>query len=525
MFLTPVVMRKCVARKLPFVPFSLAISTAANIGAACTPIGSPQNMIIHSLSGVPFSSFAARLIMPTLVALVVDGVGLLLLLEVSRSKGQRQATAPALEGTHGQEPLSNRDSLSAANENCAPRSGEEDCELTARPRPTCGCGPCDILTRSEVTSDLPAPMAGLHVRRRSLLVSIGFRSTYRHPHELRQDLADAGIAQVPSYLLPPSNGMHKAPHIAVAELRLAIEAESVSLESLGSPAALAAAGELHKAVSAVFRSGGVQEPPHVTALRLEAVLAKARATRAQLSPSNCAQQAALERAMSEQDVGEVEGIERMLLFRRCLSAERRRKLWSSTCHIAWAWTVFCMLVGLSTSFSALSAAVVLLSVDGRDARDTLAAVDNAVLHFFAAMFVAVAALTQTGLPAKAWDAVSSMAVLSSPGGIISAAAAIVILSNLCGNVPVVMLLAQAGFIQAQESHGVSAETAWLALAWLSSVAGNLTPPGSVANAITADAAKLVGARGPTFKEFLIVCLPLTVAAIAAGFPGLLWFRW
>jgi Na+/H+ antiporter NhaD/arsenite permease-like protein len=70
--LAPVVMR--IARKLRRdpVPFLVALATSANVGSVGTITGNPQNMIIGSLSRMPYTTFAGRLGPVAAVGLVAD---------------------------------------------------------------------------------------------------------------------------------------------------------------------------------------------------------------------------------------------------------------------------------------------------------------------------------------------------------------------------------------------------------------------------------------------------------------------
>jgi Na+/H+ antiporter NhaD/arsenite permease-like protein len=89
------------------------------------------------------------------------------------------------------------------------------------------------------------------------------------------------------------------------------------------------------------------------------------------------------------------------------------------------------------------------------------------------------------------------------------AAATAMLSNIVNNVPAVMLLRALvpGFSDAHKG--------WLALAMSSTLAGNLTITGSVANIIVVERA---GAEGVHigFREYFRVRLPVTVATLALG---------
>jgi len=82
------------------------------------------------------------------------------------------------------------------------------------------------------------------------------------------------------------------------------------------------------------------------------------------------------------------------------------------------------------------------------------------------------------------------------------------LSNLVSNVPAVMLLKSLvpGF--------ANPHTGWLVLAMASTLAGNLTITGSVANIIVVERTKDVAPIG--FWEYFQVGLPITVATLAFG---------
>ncbi len=91
--------------------------------------------------------------------------------------------------------------------------------------------------------------------------------------------------------------------------------------------------------------------------------------------------------------------------------------------------------------------------------------------------------------------------------------AVTLLSNIVSNVPAVMLLK--GLIpQFRNPH-----TAWLMLAMSSTLAGNLTITGSVANIIVVEKARSEAHIG--FGEYMKIGVPVTVLTLAAGW---LWLR-
>ena len=85
------------------------------------------------------------------------------------------------------------------------------------------------------------------------------------------------------------------------------------------------------------------------------------------------------------------------------------------------------------------------------------------------------------------------------------------LSNLVSNVPAVLLMEP--LVHAMPSP--VQETAWLALAMSSTLAGNLTVLGSVANLIVVENAKREGVE-ISFWEYCKVGVPLTVLTLMVG---------
>ncbi len=61
LIMTPIVAELIISLKRNPVPYLLAIPMASNVGSTATITGNPQNMIIGSLSQIPYGSFAAAL--------------------------------------------------------------------------------------------------------------------------------------------------------------------------------------------------------------------------------------------------------------------------------------------------------------------------------------------------------------------------------------------------------------------------------------------------------------------------------
>lgn len=59
--LTPLVLGLCRRLKRPPIPYLVGLATASNVGSVATITGNPQNIIIGSLSAIPYVRFASRL--------------------------------------------------------------------------------------------------------------------------------------------------------------------------------------------------------------------------------------------------------------------------------------------------------------------------------------------------------------------------------------------------------------------------------------------------------------------------------
>ncbi len=167
------------------------------------------------------------------------------------------------------------------------------------------------------------------------------------------------------------------------------------------------------------------------------------------------------------------------------------------------------LIGFPPALVAAIGAAILLLSSRLDPRQVYADVDWGLLVFFAGLFLIVGGAEQAGLIARLmrfaghWD-------LQRPAWFTLLTAG---LSNLVNNVPAVMLLKNlaAKFTQPQ--------TGWLLLAMASTLAGNFTITGSVANMIVIEQAR--GQAEISLGEYMRVGAPLTVLTLLVGW---LWLR-
>ena len=169
-------------------------------------------------------------------------------------------------------------------------------------------------------------------------------------------------------------------------------------------------------------------------------------------------------------------------------------------------TVALFFAGFPIALVALGAAAVLLLGRVRPEK-AYAMVDWPLLVMFAGLFVVVHAFEMNVV--RTWGIDRWRTLLDSPVVMVSGLS--VALSNLVSNVPAVLLFKP--LMQAMAA--ANREQAWLALAMSSTMAGNLTVLGSVANLIVVEVARRSGtALG--FVEYLKVGVPLTILTTLVG---------
>ena len=70
--MAPLILGLCKRMRLRPLPFLLALATASNIGSSATITGNPQNILIGSVSGIPYRDFLAQLGPVALLGLFLD---------------------------------------------------------------------------------------------------------------------------------------------------------------------------------------------------------------------------------------------------------------------------------------------------------------------------------------------------------------------------------------------------------------------------------------------------------------------
>jgi Na+/H+ antiporter NhaD/arsenite permease-like protein len=171
------------------------------------------------------------------------------------------------------------------------------------------------------------------------------------------------------------------------------------------------------------------------------------------------------------------------------------------------------LAGFNSAIVAVSGAAALLVTRRVRPSKIYAAIDWDLLVLFAGLFVVVGAGERAGFDRRLLVWLRPLGVQTVAG--LSATAAV--LSNAVSNVPAVMLFTRI------VPRLPEPDRAWLALAMSSTLAGNLTVLGSIANLIVIEGAKRRGVN-VSFTEYARVGVPLTVITILFGIVWLSW-RW
>ena len=173
------------------------------------------------------------------------------------------------------------------------------------------------------------------------------------------------------------------------------------------------------------------------------------------------------------------------------------------------------LAGVALDGAAIVSAALLIVVARRPSKPVLEKVDWPLLLFFAGLFVVVAGLSRTGALADLFGHAAPVIARGGAAGDAAFVGVTILGSNLVSNVPLVLV--------AREWVPQMPDPAWhwILLAWASTLAGNLTIFGSVANIIVLEGA---GPRGEIgFLRFLRFGAVMTLVSCVVGF-GALWLE-
>ena len=170
------------------------------------------------------------------------------------------------------------------------------------------------------------------------------------------------------------------------------------------------------------------------------------------------------------------------------------------------------LAGFPPPLVAAVGAAIMLITRTRDPHLVYKEVDWGLLVFFIGLFLIVGGAENVGLTRHLLDFgrhfnLERLSVFT----IVTA-----MLSNLVSNVPAVMLL------KSLVTRFSNPHTVWLTLAMASTLAGNLTITGSVANIIVVEGARKEAVI--TFSDYFRIGVPVTVLTLTVGWLWLSWIR-
>jgi len=166
--------------------------------------------------------------------------------------------------------------------------------------------------------------------------------------------------------------------------------------------------------------------------------------------------------------------------------------------------------GVPPAMMAALGAALMLITRTRNPRLVYDEVDWGLLVFFVGLFLIVGGAENAGLNDDLFAIAQRLNLQNT--GVLTVVSAI--LSNVVSNVPAVMLLKS--LIPAFHD----ARTGWLVLSMASTLAGNLTITGSVANLIVVERAQSEVHIG--FWDYSRVGIPVTLATLAVGWAWLTW---
>lgn len=166
------------------------------------------------------------------------------------------------------------------------------------------------------------------------------------------------------------------------------------------------------------------------------------------------------------------------------------------------------IAGLNLAWTALAGGALLMVLARRDTHQVLKLVDWHLLVFFAALFIVVEGLGETGLPDRWYERVSPLFGLSSTSQAWNFAWFSALGSNIFSNVPFVLVAGK------WINNFAQPELMWKVMALATTLAGNLTILGSVANIIVVESARQHVEVG--FWDYARYGIPVTLLTTAAG---------
>jgi Na+/H+ antiporter NhaD/arsenite permease-like protein len=191
-------------------------------------------------------------------------------------------------------------------------------------------------------------------------------------------------------------------------------------------------------------------------------------------------------------------------------------------------TLACFLADLDIGWTAAGGGVIAMALDAicnhKSPDRIFARINWELLVFFSGLFITIEGLQHTGIPGQLLDHVEGIMNIETFGGVCVFTAIITIGCNIFNNVPLTLLVGTAvsdcvivdGVETCEkfmDSLGNS-HLAWILLAWVATVSGNLTLMGSVANLIVAEEGKHYFEM--SFGYYSKIGFPITIVTLYVG---------
>jgi Na+/H+ antiporter NhaD/arsenite permease-like protein len=168
----------------------------------------------------------------------------------------------------------------------------------------------------------------------------------------------------------------------------------------------------------------------------------------------------------------------------------------------------CFLAGLNLPWTALAGGALVMVLARRDTHQVLKLVDWHLLLFFAALFVVVEGLSESGLPDTIYHRLQPMFGAGATAQVWNLSWFSVAGSNIFSNVPFVLVAGK------WIAHFADPALMWKVLALATTFAGNLTIVGSIANMIVVESAREHLEIG--FWDYARFGIPITILTTITG---------
>ncbi|HEY9172190.1 MAG TPA: anion transporter [Verrucomicrobiae bacterium] len=189
----------------------------------------------------------------------------------------------------------------------------------------------------------------------------------------------------------------------------------------------------------------------------------------------------------------------------------RRLLTMTTVVLALVFAGF--VAGLNLAWTALAGGALVMVLARRDTHEVLKLVDWHLLVFFAALFVVVEGLNGTGLPDQIYSRMGGVFGSTATSQAWNLAWFSALGSNVFSNVPFVLVAGK------WIANFADPELMWKVMALATTLAGNLTILGSVANIIVVESAR--GHAEVGFWDYAKFGIPVTILTTVVGMAVLL----